>query len=182
MRKLIAAINMSVDGYCDHTMVDADDELHQHYADLLENAGALLYGRKTFQLMEYWKTLLDKPSGNKSMDDFAVIIDKVPKIVFSHTLLELDWESARLAQKDLRTEALELKEQEGKNVYAGSPGIIASLSGMNLIDEYQLCVHPLIAGSGLVLFKNIQHKIRMKLTGTKALGSGAIVLYYEALK
>jgi dihydrofolate reductase len=87
MRKLIAAINMTLDGFCDHTVIIPDEEIHQHYADLLGNADGVLYGRITYQLMQFWQNLIKNPSGEKSMDDFAMAIDRVPKIVFSHTLM-----------------------------------------------------------------------------------------------
>ena len=61
MRKVIAAINMTLDGFCDHTAIDPDEEIHQHYSDMLDNAGTVLYGRITYQLMEFWKTLAEKP-------------------------------------------------------------------------------------------------------------------------
>ncbi len=83
MSKVIGAINMTLDGICDHTVGITDEDIHQHYTELLDNAGVLLYGRTTYQLMQFWQTLLEKPSGERSMDDFAVAIDKVPKIVFS---------------------------------------------------------------------------------------------------
>src|SRR5260221_1907163 len=86
MRKVIAAINMTLDGFCDHTAIIPDEEIHHHYADLLNNASVVLYGRITYQLMQFWQTLLKNPSGEKSMDDFAISIDKIPKIVFSHKL------------------------------------------------------------------------------------------------
>ena len=89
-RRIIAAINMTLDGFCDHTAGIADDELHEHYSNLLRASDTILYGRKTYQLMEYWKTVLNNPTGNKSEDDFAVTIDKISKIVFSHTLTQLD--------------------------------------------------------------------------------------------
>ncbi len=63
MRRAIAAINMTLDGFCDHTAGIADEELHQHYAELIDNAGVILYGRITYQLMQYWQTLLNNPSG-----------------------------------------------------------------------------------------------------------------------
>ena len=110
MRKLIAAINMTLDGFCDHTAGIPDDEIHQHYADLLSNADTILYGRITYQLMEYWRTLLENPSDEKSMNDFAIAIDKIPKIVFSHTLKNVEWESAKLANRDIEEEVLELKQ------------------------------------------------------------------------
>lgn len=183
MRKLIAAINMTLDGYCDHTVMVADDELHQHYNELLRNAGVLLYGRITYQLMEsYWPSVVKNPTGNKSTDDFAVAIDKAPKIVFSRTLDHVEWPTASLATKSLEEEVLALRQQPGEDIFAGSPSLIAALTNLNLFDEYQLCIHPVIAGSGLPLFKNISDKVNLKLYKTKTLGSGAVVHYYEAGK
>ena len=86
MRKVIAAINMTLDGFCDHTAGIPDEEIHQHYTELLNEGDAILYGRITYQLMEYWQPLVKNPSGEKTMDDFAKAIDKIPKIVFSHML------------------------------------------------------------------------------------------------
>jgi dihydrofolate reductase len=182
MRKLIAAINMTLDGFCDHTAVDPDDEIHRHYADLLRNAGTLLYGRVTYQLIEYWRTLAENPSGEKAMDDFAIVMDSTPKIVFSHTLKEVDWKSARLATRSPEEEVLDLKQQTGKDILVGSPGLIVALAQRNLIDEYQLCVHPVVAGKGLPLFKNLTNRLAFKLITTKAYSGGAVILYYEPTK
>lgn len=179
MRKLIAAINMTLDGFCDHTEMIADDELHRHYSELLSRAGAILYGRKTYQLMEYWPTVVKNPTGNQSTDDFAAIMDNVPKIVFSLTLKNVTWASAKLAARDLNEEVSALKQQPGKDIFVGSPSLIVSLMAMNLIDEYQLCVHPVVAGKGLPLFKHITDRVVLKLIKTKTLGSGTIALYYE---
>ena len=179
MRRLIAAINMTLDGFCDHTAIIPDDEIHQHYADLLSNADTVLYGRITYQLMEFWRTVLENPTGNKSMDDFAIVMDNTPKIVFSHTLKNVDWKSAKLADRDIEDEVLELKQQSGKDIFVGSPSLIVALTKLNLIDEYQLCVHPVIAGSGLPLFKNINNRTILKLIKTKTFSGGAVILYYE---
>jgi dihydrofolate reductase len=179
MRKLIAAMNMTLDGFCDHTAGIPDEELHQHYTDLLNSAGTILYGRITYQLMEYWIPFLKNPTGNKSMDDFAVAIDRIPKIVFSRTLQQLDWETATLAKRNIKEEVLQLKQQAGKDILVGSPGLIVALTNLGLIDEYQLCVHPVILGNGLPLFKTINDKIILKLLKTKSFSSGAITLYYE---
>lgn len=121
MRKLIAAINMTLDGFCDHTTIIPDEEIHQHYADLLSNADAVLYGRKTYQLMEYWRTLVTNPTGNKIMDEFAILMDNTPKIVFSHTLKNLDWKSAKLANRDFEEEVLELRKRYAKVGSSGYP-------------------------------------------------------------
>jgi len=182
MRKLIAAINMTLDGFCDHTAIIPDDEIHQHYADLLSNAGTILYGRITYQLMEFWQTVVKNPTGNKAMDDFAVIMDKTPKIVFSHTLKNVEWESARLANRALEEEAIELKQSGGlgsKDIYVGSRSLMIQLMKLNLIDEYQICVHPVVAGSGLPLFENINDSTTLQLIKTKIFSGGAVILYYE---
>ena len=179
MRKVIAAINMTIDGYADHTAVDPDEEIHQHYAELLDSADAILYGRITFQLMKYWQTLIENPSGEKSMDDFAVAIDKVPKIVFSHSLQSTEWESARLSAKTPEEEVLLLKQKPGKDIFVGSRSLIMQLLKTNQIDELQLCVHPVVVGTGLPLFENINERIRLSLVRTKIFGSGALTLYYK---
>lgn len=181
MRKVIAAINMTLDGFCDHTAVNPDAEIHQHYTDLLSGAGTLLYGRTTYQLMEnHWPALVANPTGNKAMDDFAVAIDKVPKVVFSRTLQSIAWDTARLATQDLPAEVAALKQQPGKDIFVGSPGLIVSLANLHLIDAYQLCVHPVIAGGGLPLFKNVYNRPVLRLLKTKTFGSGVVVLYYAA--
>ena len=179
MRKLIAAINMTLDGFCDHTAIIPDDEIHQHYADLLSNAGTILYGRITFQLMEYWQHVVENPTGNKAIDEFAVIMDNIPKIVFSQTLKNVAWKSAKLANQAIEQEVLELKQQSGKDILVGSRSLIIQLMKLNLIDEFQLCVHPVLAGSGLPLFENITDRTVFKLIKTKTLRGGAITLYYE---
>jgi len=179
MRKIIAAINMTLDGFCDHTAGIPDDEIHQHYAELLSNADTILYGRITYQLMEYWRTLLENPSDEKSMNDFAIAIDKIPKIVFSHTLKNVEWESAKLANRDIEEEVLELKQQSGKDILVGSRSLIIQLMKLNLIDEYQLCIHPVIVGTGLPLFENIKDRTVLKLIKTKTFSGGAVTLYYE---
>src|SRR5512138_651175 len=115
MAKLIAAINMTIDGFCDHTAGIADDELHQHYNDLLSQAGAIIWGRITYQLMESsWPSILLNPTGDKPVDQFAVLIENIPKIVFSRTLTSVNWKNTKLAKGDLKEEILKLKQKAGK--------------------------------------------------------------------
>ena len=173
---------MTLDGICDHTAMIADDEIHQHYNELLSSAGIVLYGRITYQLMEYWATVVKNPTGIKSMDEFAVTIDNIPKIVFSNTLKNVEWKTAKLAKRDIKEEVLELKQQAGKNILVGSPSLIVALTQLDLIDEYQLCVQPIILGNGLPLLKNINDRINLKLLKTKTFSSGSITLYYERTK
>ena len=183
MRKLIAAINMTLDGFCDHTAMIADEEIHQHYNELLSNAGTLIYGRITYQLMEsYWPTVVKDPTGNKPMDEFAVLIDNISKIVFSRTLQHVVWKNTELKKEIIKEEILELKQLADKNILVGSPSLIVALAQLDLIDEYQLAVQPTILGTGLPLFKNITDRINLKLIKTKTFGCGAIALYYEPAK
>ena len=180
MRTLIAAINMTLDGFCDHTAMIADEEVHQHYTELLNNADTLLYGRITYQLMERsWPAVLKNPTGDKSLNEFAVAIDKISKIVFSHTLENVEWKTARVAKRAFEQEISELKRQPGKDILVGSPSLIVAATNLHLIDEYQLSVQPTIAGKGLPLLKNINDRINLKLLKTKTFGCGAVTLYYE---
>jgi len=186
MRKLIAAINMTLDGFCDHTAMIADDEIHQHYNDLLGSAGTLIYGRITYQLMEsYWPGIVQNPTGNKPTDEFAVLINNISKIVFSRTLKHVDWKNTKLKKEVIKEEVLELKQSGNggsKNILVGSPGLIVALTQLDLIDEYQLAVQPIVLGSGLPLFKNVKDRVNLKLLKTKTFSCGAVALYYEPTK
>lgn len=175
-------MNMTVDGFCDHTVGIADDEIHEHYTELLRSADIAIYGRKTFQLMEFWPTLLANPSGNRAMDDFAVAMDDIHKIVYSRTLESTDWKTAELKREIVRDEIVELKQQAGKDILVGSPSMIIQLGNLGLVDEYQLAIHPIIVGSGLQLFKDVNDRIDPRLLKTKTFGCGVVIHYYETSK
>ncbi|WP_018343741.1 dihydrofolate reductase family protein [Cytophaga aurantiaca] len=178
MRKIVAAINMTLDGFCDHTAGIPDEELHDHYTELVRNGDAMLYGRITYELMKFWKPLLINLSGEKSMDDFAIAIDAIPKIVFSNTLQQTDWGSATLATQPIEEVVAEYKKQSGKDILIGSRSLILQLLNLNLIDELQICIHPVVIGKGLPLFDKINDRTILKLLKTKTFDSGAIILYY----
>jgi len=190
MRKLIAAFNMSLDGFCDHTAMIADEEIHQHYNELLKSADIIIYGRITYELMQYWPAIVKNPTGNKAIDEFALTMDKIPKIVFSRTLQQDDpaitgWETARLAKGELKEEVLGLRQSRAggsKDILVGSRSLIVALLNLHLIDEFQLCVQPIIAGKGLPLFENISDRVELKLLKTKPFGCGAVIHYYEPKK
>lgn len=179
MRKVIAATNVTIDGVYDHTEGLSDAEIHQHYADLLDSADIILYGRTTYQLMQYWQSLLKNPSGETTADHFATAIDRVTKIVFSNTLKYTDWASAKLATRPLEELVRELKQQSGRDIFVGSRSLIMQLMDLNLIDEYQLCIQPVVAGKVSQLFNTIQQRAIFRLKKTKIFTSGAIILYYE---
>jgi len=183
MRKVIASINITLDGFCDHKAMIADQELHQYANELFKSADTILFGRVTYQLMEDgWPPIVRKPIGNKAIDEFAVLIDNISKVVFSNTLKEVEWKNTRLATRTHQEEVMNLKQQQGKNILAGGPSIITALLSSGLIDELQLYIHPIVLGKGSPLFKNITEKINLLLIKTKTLGSGVVIHYYEPLK
>lgn len=179
MRKVIAAINMTLDGVFDHAAGIPDEEIHQHYTQLLGNASVILYGRTTYQLMEFWRTVLENPVEENSMYDFALAINRIHKIVFSHHLDVVTWKTATLAKRDLKDEVLDLRQQPGKDILVGSRSLILQLLNLNLIDEFQLCIYPVIAGKGSTLFKNLNERKIFNLIKTKTFSGGAVVLYYK---
>lgn len=182
MRKLIGAINMTLDGVCDHTAGIPDDEIHNHYTDLLNSTDDILYGRITYQLMEFWPTVMANPTGNKSMDDFAKAIDKINKIVFSNTLKELPWRNSRLATAGIAEEVAALRNQPGRDIFVGSPSLIIQSINLNLLDELQLCIYPVIHGKGMLLFEKIKEITNLKLLKIKTFAGGAVIFYYEIVK
>lgn len=169
---------MTLDGFCDHTAGFPDEEIHRHYQELLNEGDVILYGRITYQLMEFWRTVQENPSEEQSMNDFALAINKIQKIVFSNTLKHVDWNSAKLAEKDLVQTVLDLKQQSGRAIFVGSRSLIIQLMKRNLVDELQLCIHPVIEGKGLPLFENITDSTELKLLKTKTFTRGQIILYY----
>ncbi|WP_335967268.1 dihydrofolate reductase family protein [Galbibacter sp. PAP.153] len=179
MRKIIGALNMTLDGICDHTAGMPDEGIHKHYTELLGQGGMILYGRTTYKLMEFWRTVLENPSEEKSMNDFAKAIDKIPKMVFSRTIKNVEWKSAALAKQDLKDEVLEIKQQPGKDILVGSRSLIIQLLKLDLIDELQLCIYPMVEGKGLPFFENIDDRIIFKLVKNKTFNNGAVILYYQ---
>ncbi|SRR5579871_3520599 len=183
MRKLIAALNMTLDGFCDHTAMVPAKGLHQHYNDLLSNADTLIYGRTTYQLMEsFWPSVAKNRNGGKVENEFAVLIDNIPKIVYSRTLKDVVWKNSTLKKKIDKEEILKLKRQKGKNILVGSRSLIVAFAQLGLVDEFQIGLMSILLGNGLTLFKDIKERIDLKLLKTETFGSGAVVLYYEPAK
>lgn len=172
-------MNMTLDGYCDHTVMTADDEIHEHYNELIRSAGAMIWGRITYELMEsYWPTVVEQPTGNEPTDEFAALIDEVPKLVFSNTLDRVTWRNTRLATRSIEEEILELKQQPGKDIFVGSPSLIVEATNLNLVDEFQLSIQPIIVGDGLQLFRNLTDRVSLRLLRTKTFHCGAVTHYY----
>jgi len=183
MKKVIFAINTTLDGCCDHTKFYPDEETMEYFTHLTQDADTFLYGRKTYQLMvPYWPDIAKNPSGQATArTEFARAFDAVDKIiVFSQSLDGAEGEKTRIVRTDLHDEVLKLKQEQGKNIMTGGVTLASQLAALGLIDEYHFAVHPIIAGEGRRLFEgiNLQGKLRLKLVETKTFNSGCVLLRY----
>ena len=181
MRRLILSINVSLDGFADHTVaVAADDELHDFFSTLLDTTDIELLGRVTYQLMEsYWPRAHEDPNATKGMLDFADKYNAIPKIVFSRTLQRADWNNTRLVKEGMVDEVLKLKKQPGRNISLGGISISQELMKLGLVDEYWLVVQPVLVGKGKRLFDGLKEKVDLELVDTKTFKSGVVVLHYS---
>ena len=183
MRKVIFAINNTIDGNADHTKGIADDELHDFYTDLLYDVDVILMGRKTYQLMEgFWPIASEDARSTKSIIRFANIFNSMRKIVFSNTLKEVKWQNSQLSNRSLPKIISELKNQKGKNISAGSLSIATQLLKLNLIDEFWFVVHPIIAGKGKLLFDDFNERRNLKFIDLKKFNSGVVGLHYQKME
>jgi len=181
MRKLIYAINLTLDGCCDHTKGMADEELLEHYTDLLRDADLFVYGRKTYQLMvPYWPDIAKDHSGTKAENEFADTFDSRDKIVFSRSLDRAEGKNMRIVRTNLQDEILKLKQQPGKNILTGGIAIPSQLIELGLVDEFRFVVQPIIAGEGRRLLEGVslEEKFQLKLVESKILKSGCVALRY----
>ena len=182
MRKVVFAINITTDGYCSHTDMIADEELHQYFTGVLRNASLLLFGRITYQLMvPYWPDVAKKQSETEATNAFARVFDSLDIVVFSTTLKQVEGNKTRLLRGNAAEEVLALKQQPGKDICVGSLSIASQLSERGLIDEYQFVVHPVVAGKGSRLFESVkpQESLRLDLIGSKTFRSGVVALHYR---
>lgn len=185
MRKLIFAINCTLDGCVDHTTGIPDDEVLEHYAQLVRDVGLLMFGRKTYQLMvPYWPDVLKDPCSSKADIEYAQAFVSRDKVVFSRTLASAADENTRIVSTDLREEILKLKQEEGKDILVGGVGIPTQLMEMGLIDEYRFVVSPIFAGAGRRLFDGVSLHggLPLKLVESKTFKSGFVALRYLATR
>lgn len=181
MRNLIFAINITLDGCCDHTKAVADDELLDHYTQLLREVDLLVYGRKTYQLMvPYWPDVAKNPSESKASIEFARAFDSIKKVVFSRSLDSVEDTNTRIVRGNLRDEILKLKQETGKNILAGGVDIPSQLIELGLVDEFRFVVQPIVAGEGRRLLNRVglPERLRLKLVESKFLESGCVALRY----
>lgn len=181
MRKVLFAINVTADGCCSHTDMIPDEGVHSYFTQLLRNAGVLLYGRVTYELMvPFWPDAAKSQSMAPASNEFARVFDSIPKVLFSRTLNSVDDANTRLAGNSLEEEVTGLKKQPGRDICVGSLSLASQLSEIGLIDEYQFVVHPVVAGKGPRLFETAQLKERFLLDflGSETFPSGTVALRY----
>src|SRR6516165_4073977 len=172
MRNLIFAINITIDGCCDHTKVIPDDEVLEYFTELLRDVDLQVFGRKTYQLMvPYWPEVAKNQSETTADHEFAEVFNSVDKLVFSRSLDSGEDGNTRIIRTNLQDEILRLKQQPGKNILVGGVDIPSQLIELGLVDEYRFVVQPILAGEGTRLMEGVSlpEKLQLKLVDSKIL-------------
>ncbi len=182
MQPLKYSINVTLDGCCDHRAGLADEELHRYWAEQISQAEALIFGRVTYEMMESaWRL---SPSGELQdwmtewMQPFARTIDAAKKYVISSTLKNPDW-NAEVIKSDIGPAIERLKQTPGNGLFVGGVTLPLALAELGLIDEYEIVVHPRIAGHGPSLLSGLSKYVDLKLVNQREFHSGAVALRYE---
>jgi dihydrofolate reductase len=179
MRPLRYSINVTLDGCCDHRGIIPSEDLHRHTAEILGRADALLFGRVTYEMMEAgWRAPVPEGTRPAWMEPFARTIGAKKKYVVSSTLDRVDW-NAELVRGDLGEAVQRLKRESGNGLYVGGVTLPLALAELGLIDEYELIVHPRLAGHGPTLFAGLSKPLDLKLVSRQEFGSGAVAMRYE---
>lgn len=179
MRPLRFLLNITLDGCYDHRAALPDAALHQHVADCIARADALILGRTTYQMMEQaWRL----PGALNAMPawthPFARTIDAAKKYVVSRTLPGVDW-NAELVRGDVRQAVAELKRESGTGLLVAGVTLGLALTQLRLIDEYEFVVHPRVVGHGPTLFAGLATPLELTLVHRLELASGALALRYQ---
>ncbi len=181
MRRLIYAINITLDGCVDHTKQLADDETHEYFTQLLREVDLLAFGRKTYQLMvPFWPEVAKSQNMSKASNDFARVFDSIERVVFSRSLDGPEDKKTIIVRTDLRDEILKLKKEPGKNILVGGVDVPSQLIELGLVDEYRFVIQPIVAGEGRRLMEGVSlsEKLQLKLVESKILKSGCVALRY----
>jgi dihydrofolate reductase len=183
MGRLVYSMSVSLDGYVDtpdHSLdwVDMDEELHSWFNDRARETDAFLYGRRLYEVMAaYWPTAESDPNATPAMLDFARIWNPKPKVVFSTTLEEVEWNS-RLVRGDPVGELARIRSEFEGELSVGGPTLASAFIRRGLVDEYRIVVHPVVLGAGTPLFPPLERLIRLRLIETRTFASGAVYLGY----
>jgi dihydrofolate reductase len=182
MGLLTFSINVTLDGCVDHQEGIADDETHAYFTRLLDEGGAMLWGRTTYEMMEsYWPVVargdVDAPP---AMREWACKLEAKPKYVVSSTRSDFSWTNSHRVVGDLRTAVQGLKDATPGGVLVGSGKLATELDQLDLIDEYKFLVHPVIAGHGPTLYQGgLPSTRRLDLISAQPLSNGAVAMHYR---
>ena len=181
MRKLIFAINITLDGCCDHTKQMADEETHEYFTQLMREADLQVFGRKTYELMvPFWPEVAKSQSMTKASNEFARAFDSVKKVVFSRSMEGAEDGNTRIARTNLGDEIVKLKQEQGKSILVGGVSVASQLIELGLVDEYRFVVSPILAGEGRRLLEGVSlpERFQLKLVEWKMFKSGCVALRY----
>lgn len=180
-RKLISQIMVSLDGFIEDpdgeiNWHNVDEEYNEYASGLLNSADAILFGRRTYQLMaDYWQT----PNAFLNDPVIARLMNQLPKIVFSKTLEKIEWQNSRLVKENIVKEITQLKRQQGHDlVILGSADLTSRFTKLGMVDEYQIMVNPVVLGKGKPFFNNIQ-KLNLEFLHSKSFRSGNVLICYQ---
>jgi dihydrofolate reductase len=182
MRPLRYSINVTLDGCCDHRAFAPGEDVHHHAAQSIAEADALLFGRVTYEMMEEgwrpdsqgaWPEWMDP-----WMQPFARTINAARKFVVSSSLDRVDW-NAELVRGNLEEAVQKLKREPGKGLFTGGVKLPMALAEMGLIDEYEILVHPKLAGHGPTLFSGLSKPVALQLVDRLEFDSGVVALRYR---
>jgi dihydrofolate reductase len=180
MGLLTFAINVTLDGCYDHREGIADDELLIHFTQLMDAAGAMLYGRVTYELMESaWPSVARDEKAPPVTREWARRLEAKPKYVVSGSRRDFPWNNTSRVEGDLHEGVRQLKEKTPRGLLVSGPMLAAAVERLGLIDEYHLVVHPVLAGHGPTLFQGLEPSRRLELVSTKRLQSGVMALHYR---
>jgi dihydrofolate reductase len=183
MRKLIYSMGVSLDGFIagpdgEIDWSAPDEELHRFHNQQTRELGMLLLGRRLYEEMTYWETADENPSAAGYELEFARVWKDIPKIVFSKTLETVEG-NARLARDVAAEEVARLKEQPGKDLAVGGPGLASSFIELGLVDEYRLFISPFVLGGGTPYFPALEERIDLELVETRTFGSRVVYVRYR---
>jgi dihydrofolate reductase len=184
MRKVMFAMNISIDGCYEHTHFSPNEELMDYFTRLMQDTGLIVYGRKTYELMvPYWPEVAKSESGSPADIAFARAMAPIEKIVLSRTLKNAE-ENTRIVSENPEGLIRELKQQPGKKIAFSSASLLPRLLVPGLIDELYLVVHPVLVGENKRLFENflIPEKLNFQLEHTQLFKSGVIALHYQKVE
>ncbi|GAA3989216.1 dihydrofolate reductase family protein [Allokutzneria multivorans] len=184
MRKLVYGMNVSLDGYVAAAGGDigwgvSSDELFRWWLDQELRIEMFLYGRKLWETMSsHWPTGDQRPGATPAEREFARNWRDTPKVVFSSTIGELDW-NARLVTGDAVAEIARLKAEDGGPMRVGGATLAAAAMRAGLVDEYEIVTHPVLVGGGMPFFTALESRVNLNLVQTRSFPGGVVMTRYE---